>query len=88
MNRGGGYRLAVFLDSTLTFMRTYRQGGYKIEIRLARTANGLTCTSRETYLKELGADSIAMDSLSNGRPSVIVSSKQISSACRVMKRGQ
>ena len=86
MNRGGGYRLAVFLDSTLTFMRTYRQGGYKIEIRLARAANGLTCTSRETYLRELGADSIAMDSLSNGRPTVVVSSKQVLSTCRVTKR--
>jgi hypothetical protein len=86
MNRGGGYRLAVFLDGTLTFMRTYRQGGYKIEIRLARAADGLTCTSRETYLRELGADSIAMDSLSSGRPAVVVSSKQISSACRLIKR--
>ena len=52
---------------------------------LARTPDGLMCTSRETYLKELGAASIAMDSLSNGRPTVVIGSKQISSTCHVRK---
>jgi hypothetical protein len=83
---GGGHGVGFLHNGTLYYIRTYKAGGFKFEFKLSRTPKGLTCTSRETYLKELGASAIHRNSDVSGRPLVIVSSKQISSTCRVTKR--
>lgn len=85
-NSGGGYGVGFLQNGTIYYIRTYKSGGFKFEFKLSRTARGLTCTSRETYLKEAGASAILRNSNVSDRPLVIVSDKQISSTCRVTKR--
>jgi hypothetical protein len=80
---GGGHGVAVFIDGTLTALRTFKGGAYKRTIAFARGAEGLTCAANETFAREAGAGTIFLDSPFDGVPMIVVSAKQLSSTCRV-----
>jgi hypothetical protein len=83
--RGGGHGVWIFEDATLTFLRTYKGGALKRTIPFARDAKGLTCNYNETLVREEGVSGIVLESGIDGVPTTILSAKQISSSCRVMK---
>jgi hypothetical protein len=83
---GSGHAVGFLQDGTLYLIRTLKAGGFKFEFKLSRTSKGLTCASREIYLKERGTAAIRLDSPRTGRPLYVVNDKQISSTCRVIKR--
>jgi hypothetical protein len=80
---GGGNALYVFLDGTLTFLRTYKGGAFKRMIAFARDKEELTCTVSETFAREDGVGTIYLDSFVDGVSVIVVSYKQLSSRCRV-----
>jgi hypothetical protein len=83
---GGGDGVGFLQNGTIYVIRTFKAGGFKFEFKLSRRSKGLTCTSRETYLRERGTHAIRLNSNVSGRPLVIVSDKLISSTCQVTKR--
>jgi hypothetical protein len=90
-NLGGGHAVWTFADGELTFLRTYKTGGYKRTIAFARAARaaggagGLTCTIRAPVAREEGAGEIRTESPFGGELEVL-SRKQVSSTCRVTRR--
>jgi hypothetical protein len=83
---GGGDAVWVFTNGTLNYLRTYRgAGGYKRTFTFARTGAGLTCRVRTAFAREDGVGRIDFEApVGNGRVEIL-SSKQISSSCRVSK---
>lgn len=85
-NMDGGQAVWVFEDGTLTSLRTYgNAGGYKRTISFARSAKGLTCVVKATFVREDGVGRVATRSIIDSVPTTILSAKQSSSACRVSK---
>jgi hypothetical protein len=83
---GGGYGLWVFSeDGTLTFLRTYKGGAFKRTIAFARGPEGLTCKAEEAFARENSRGPIILDSAVGTGEVQILSAKQISSRCRVVK---
>jgi hypothetical protein len=83
---GGGDAVWVFTNGTLNYLRTYRgAGGYKRTFTFARRAGGLTCTVRTAFARESGVGDIELESPVSGSRVEILSSKQVSSSCRVSK---
>jgi hypothetical protein len=80
-----GHAALVYLNGTLTWMRTLSKGARKFEIKFARSPAGLTCTVRRLWMQEMGADSIVSQNPRTKAPIVIVSERQISQTCRVAK---
>jgi hypothetical protein len=80
-----GYAALVYLNSTLTWMRTLSKGARKFEIKFTRSPDGLTCTARRLWMQEIGADSIVSQNPRTKAPIVIVSERQVSQTCRVTK---
>jgi hypothetical protein len=85
---GGGHAVWIFRDSTLMTLRTFKEGGFKRTITFARGSNGLRCTASETYARERGTGPVTMTAETDGVLVTIVSSKPISSTCRVTKKEQ
>jgi hypothetical protein len=83
---GGGDGVAVFSNETLTYMRTFRKGAFMFTFKFTRTSKGLACTSAETFLKEQGATAIRSNSVHDNHPITVLSDKQLSSTCLVVKR--
>jgi hypothetical protein len=81
---GEGHAIWVFANGTLTFLRTYRSGGYKTEITFHRNSAGLTCSIRSPFARENGTGDIEMTSLAGGTWQLI-SSRVLSTSCRVAK---
>jgi hypothetical protein len=79
---GGGHRLLLYESGVLTLMRTFKVGGYKTEIRLARGAEGFTCAATAPMMHESGTDNTRLDSAFGGEVEIL-SQKQISSSCRI-----
>jgi hypothetical protein len=82
-SQGGGDALYVFLDGTLTFLRTYKGGAFKRAFAFERDKEGLTCAVTEAFAREDGVGPIFLDSFIDGVATIVVSSKQLSSTCRV-----
>jgi hypothetical protein len=80
---GGGHGIFIFEDQTLTFLRTLKGGAFKRVIVFGRSKDGLTCTARETFAREDGDKPIFLDAVTDGKPMIIVSWKDISSTCLV-----
>jgi hypothetical protein len=85
---GGGDGVFVFTDGTLTWLRTFKGGGFKRTTTFARGAEGLTCTAIDSFARENGVGSIVLNSSIDGQQTEIVSYKPLSSTCRVKKQGQ
>jgi hypothetical protein len=83
---GGGDAIWIFENGTLTLLRTFRSGAYKMEIVFARGATGISCKMRAPYVRENGTGSIEMASAGNGQNFEVISERQVSSSCRVTKR--
>jgi hypothetical protein len=67
------------------------QNDLKIEIGPADTtrgAGGLNCTASQSFAREQGIRGIILDSGIDNVPTVIVSTKPISSRCRVTKQSE
>jgi hypothetical protein len=87
-SHGGGHGLWVFMDGTLTFLRTYREdGAYKRSISFRRGAGGFTCNIRTAFARENGRGAVRLASPVSGARIEVLSSKQIASSCRVSKGG-
>jgi hypothetical protein len=84
-SHGGGHGVYLFANGTLTFLRTLRSGGFKSEITFHRSSAGLTCSIRSPFARENGTGEVEMSAASGGSWK-LVSSKQISSSCRVTRR--
>jgi hypothetical protein len=84
-SHGGGHGVYLFANGTLTFLRTLQSGGFKSEITFHRSGAGLTCSIRSPFARENGTGEVEMSAASGGSWK-LVSSKQISSTCRVTRR--
>jgi len=83
---GGGHGVWIFSeDGALTFLRTYKGGAFKRTIAFAHGPEGLTCKVEEVHARENSRGPIIMDSAIDGGEIQILSAKQISSRCRVLK---
>jgi hypothetical protein len=85
---GGGEGVFLFKEGVLTFIRTFKSGAIKRDIAFSRTPDGLSCAAEENFAREEGAGDLAMNSAIDDQSAIIVSSKQISSTCRVMKQSR
>jgi hypothetical protein len=86
-SHGGGHGVWLFENGTLTNLRTYQGGALKRTITFAQGSNGLSCRATESMAREDGVTCLILAG-SDGRPSQILSFKQISSTCRVTKPDQ
>jgi hypothetical protein len=84
-NLGGGHGVWVFIDGTLTFLRTYKGGAYRQSIAFARNSNGFSCTARAAFMRENGVGKIVLDSAVGDGEVTILNDKPVSSSCRVTK---
>ena len=85
---GGGDGVYIFENAVLTFLRTFKEGGFKRTIAFNRSSGGLSCTASEAYAREEGVGDLTLNSAIDDTPVIVVSSKQISSTCRVVKQSQ
>jgi hypothetical protein len=84
---GGGIGAWTFAgDGTLIFLRTYKEGAFRRTIAFTRSAEGLSCTAKESLARENGVGGLALNSALDDVPITIVQSEQISSSCRVARR--
>lgn len=67
---------------------TFKSGTFKRAIAFSRTPDGLSCAAEENFAREEGAGDLAMNSPVDDGPVIMVSSKQISSTCHVVKQSQ
>jgi len=82
---GGGDAVWAFTNGTLNYLRTYRgAGGYKRTFTFTRAGGGLNCSVRTAFARETGVGRIDLESPFGGRVEIL-SSKQVSSSCRVSK---
>ena len=81
----GGQRLWTFADGTLTLVRTYEAGAYRIAFSFAGNADGPTCKVKEAFAREGGTGEIKLDSPFGGGQVTIVRAKQVSASCKVGK---
>jgi hypothetical protein len=86
--RGGGHSVWIFADGTLTFLRTYQGGALKRFFTFTRISAGLACTGGENFAREQGVRGIVLNSGIDGVPTVILSTKPVSSTCRVAKQNE
>jgi hypothetical protein len=81
-SRGGGEALFKFADETLTFIRTFPAGAYRLNFKFARGPAGLTCTVTEAFAREDGKGELKMKSAFGGEVTVL-STRQLPSTCNV-----
>lgn len=81
---GGGQTVWIFEDEALTSLRTYAgAGGYKRTIAFARQGQSITCSIKETFVREEGVGRVALRSGIDSAPVTVLSAKQVGSSCRV-----
>jgi len=87
---GGGHSVWILAGDSLTFLNTFEgsggRGGFKDTILFTRGPQGLMCTANNAFLREDGKAGIAYISGITGRNIILLSSKQISSTCRVTNK--
>lgn len=86
-NLDGGQVVWVFEDGALTTLRIFgNAGGFKRTISFTRDGAGaFTCTINAAHLREDGVGRVATRSPVDNAPVTILSSKQVSSSCKVSK---
>ena len=84
-SRGGGQAVWTFSDGTLSFIRTFPSGAFRIHFAFADGPGGLTCTATEAFAREDGKREIELESPFGGRVAV-VSTKQVASSCKVTRK--
>jgi hypothetical protein len=83
---GGGHALLTFQNGTLTLLRVYKTGAAKREYLFKREAAGVSCTVSESFVREVGARGIVLESPFGLGPTTIINDKQLSSNCKVMSK--
>jgi hypothetical protein len=83
---GGGNGILTFEDGVLTFIRTFKEGAVRRTFAFSRGTDGLSCTANQTFGREGGVGDLNMNSAIDDGPIIVVSSKQISSTCHVLKQ--
>jgi hypothetical protein len=86
-SRGGGEAVWKFANETLTFIRTFSSGAYRVHFAFARSPSGLTCTVSEAFARLDGRGEIKLQSAFGDGEVTIVSAKQVASSCKVDKKG-
>jgi hypothetical protein len=87
-SRGGGHVLWLFEDGVLTFLRTYQGGGMKATFAVTRKGEGLDCTAKAIWPREVGVPSIMLRSFVDNKPVEVLSERQIASSCRITMDSQ
>jgi hypothetical protein len=93
---GGGYGVWEFQNGILTYVRTFKQGAFRKNFELTlgeralmvdgvHSAGGFSCTDSESFARERGVGPIVFNSPVDGKPSTLISSKPVSSSCKVVK---
>jgi hypothetical protein len=82
-SRGGGEAVWKFADGTLTFLRTFPSGAYRVSFAFARANGRLTCAADSAYARENGRGAIRLESPFGGGEVTIVRERQVSSRCTV-----
>jgi hypothetical protein len=84
---GGGHFVWIFNAGTFTSLRTFASGAYKRDIVISHAAGGFTCTSKESYAREQGVNSVEHAS-DSGVALTVLSSNQLASTCKVTMPNQ
>ena len=84
-SRGGGEAVWKFSDSTLTFMRTFIAGAYRMRIVFSRGPAGLTCTAAGALARENGNGTIRLNG-AFGDELTVVSANPVSSSCTIVRK--
>jgi hypothetical protein len=84
VSMGGGDLLWVFSEQALTFLRTFREGAYKMTYAMSRAPGALACSARQSFPRENSIGPLAFDNLIDGRPVTVVRAKEVSATCQVM----
>ena len=84
--RGGGDAVWFFDDNVLTNLRTYEGGAQRATFAVTRTGADLRCSATVVWPKEVGVPTIKLRSLVDNAKVEIVSAKQTSSSCRIVKK--
>jgi hypothetical protein len=75
-----------FADSTLVFVRSFKNGGaYRMSIAFKQEGQNLACSVVSTFARERGKDKITTNSAIDGAPVTIFSWKTVSSTCDVTR---
>jgi hypothetical protein len=82
----GGEGVWRFEDGSLSFIRTFPSGAYRVTFAFTRGSAGLTCAVNETFARENGQGEIRIRSPFAGGEVTLVSTKQLSSSCTVTKK--
>ena len=83
-SRGGGEAMYSFSDGTLTFVRTFKKGAFRMSTEFARGGDGkLTCVMTGSHAREEGTGAVELVNPFDGQPMSIVSYKQVSSSCEI-----
>src|SRR5262245_1707822 len=82
---GGGEGVWTFAHSTLTWIRSYAEGAYRLNIAFARAPEGLTCTVTAGFARERGTGRVRLFSPYSKKWNVILSAKQVGSSCKVSR---
>ena len=69
---------------TLSFVRTFRSGAYRVLFALTRERHGgMKCRVTEAFAREEGRGPIQLMSPVGGRNMTIVNAKQVSATCKI-----
>lgn len=75
-----------FTEGTLTFVRSYKNGGAnRVSIAFNQDGQNLTCSASIVFAHEQGKSSLTMNSVIDGSPITIFSWKTVSSTCAVTR---
>jgi hypothetical protein len=85
-SRGGGDAAWTFANGTLTFIRTFHSGAYRLNFAFTRGPGGLACAATGAFAREEGGGPIRLASPFGRGEVVIVGARQLSSSCRVSQR--
>jgi hypothetical protein len=80
-----GQAVWQFQDGELTFVRSYKDGAVRLIIALKQDRQDLICAASVTYARERGKGGLVLNSPIDGVPVTILSWKQGSSSCQIMR---
>lgn len=80
-----GSAVWVFQDESLVRLRTQQEGGLLIRIAFARTEEGLSCKLTSSFAREEGVGKLSSASGVGTAHVVILSVKEVSSSCRIVR---
>jgi hypothetical protein len=80
---GGGDSVAVFMNNTLSFLRTYSSGARRTSVVFRQSNTNLSCTAGMSFARETGRGAIGFTSDFDGLPFQILRSRVVTTSCVV-----